>query len=660
MQSYTNRKKCQNLPRLPLEGFLDITYRCNNNCRHCWLWTPNTAEEASKELAFEEIKRIVGEARSMGCRSWSISGGEPMLRDDFPDIFDFITNKSASYSINTNGTLITPAIARLMKRKGKKMVAIYGATADVHDHITRTPGSFEAVMRGFAYLKEAGAGFMVQIIPMKDNYHQLNDMMKLAETLSPYRRIGAAWLYLSALGNPKKNQEIASQRLAHDEVVELDKPDICFEEALHEEEGYACRARDSDDLLFAACIENRRDFHIDPYGQLSFCCFVKDLALRFDLKKGTFIEGWEAFIPSLAVKVRGGREYLENCGTCELKRDCRWCGVYGFLENRRFSAKVNYLCDIAKATKVSKDKWKKDHRRFFRMAGITIQIDADLPLDDTTFDKALKTFEVYEPGDDTITIRHHFSMPDLNNKDLGQQIYNKPPWIIYRKHDAWIYLVMAPFSEGMPPHQLAIFNKEHTRATIFNRDASFFKLAPHNSLCLFPTDQIVIARALADRKAFYLHSAGVILDGCGLLFAGHSEAGKSTMVKMLRTRAEVLCDDRNIVRKWGDGVWKVHGTWSHGEIPEVSSNSAPLRAIIFLEKADENRLIKVEDRGDIIKSLIDCVIKPAVDADWWKKTLQIIEAAGHEIPCFRLKFDKSGDVVPLIEKLINMPVMSEK
>jgi len=93
----------------------------------------------------------------MGCRQWSISGGEPMLRPDFEEIFDYITRKSASYSLNTNGTLITPRIAQLLKRKGTKMVALYGATPDVHDWITRNPGSFEAVLRGLAYLKEAGA-----------------------------------------------------------------------------------------------------------------------------------------------------------------------------------------------------------------------------------------------------------------------------------------------------------------------------------------------------------------------------------------------------------------------------------------------------------------------------------------------------------------------
>jgi len=128
-----------------------------------------------------------------------------MLRPDFPEIFDYITKKSGSYSINTNGTLITPEIAELMKRKGRKMVALYGATADVHDHVTRNPGSFQATMKGFKLLQEAGAEFIVQLVPMKDNYHQYKEMVKLAKSLSPHWRVGAAWLFLSAEGDPGKN-----------------------------------------------------------------------------------------------------------------------------------------------------------------------------------------------------------------------------------------------------------------------------------------------------------------------------------------------------------------------------------------------------------------------------------------------------------------------
>lgn len=123
-QEYVEEIKINNLPRLPLEGSIDLTYRCNNNCRHCWLRIPPDSSEKKLELTFEEIRKIVDEARLMGCRKWSISGGEPMLRRDFSEIFNYLTRSSNSYSINTNGALITPKIAKLMARKGVKMVAL--------------------------------------------------------------------------------------------------------------------------------------------------------------------------------------------------------------------------------------------------------------------------------------------------------------------------------------------------------------------------------------------------------------------------------------------------------------------------------------------------------------------------------------------------------
>ena len=88
MAKYVKIKRVDRIPRIPLEGSIDFTYRCNNNCRHCWINIPADSPERNSELSFDEIRSIVDDARKMGCRRWSISGGEPMLREDFSDIFD--------------------------------------------------------------------------------------------------------------------------------------------------------------------------------------------------------------------------------------------------------------------------------------------------------------------------------------------------------------------------------------------------------------------------------------------------------------------------------------------------------------------------------------------------------------------------------------------
>jgi len=637
-----------NIPRLPLEGEIDLTYRCNNNCRHCWLRLPGKSPECKNELSFDEIREIVDDARSLGCRRWSISGGEPMFRPDFAEIFDYLTRKAVSYTLNTNGTLISLSIARLLKRKGTKLIALYGATAEVHDKVTRNPGSFEAALRGIAHLKEVGAGFTVQLIPMRANYGQWPKMIRLAKSLSSQYRVGAPWLYLSACGSVARNREIIRQRLAPSTVNIFDPPNPLGEDGAEDHRtGNIDRLKD--ERLFANCIAVRREFHIDPYGGMTFCCFIKDPALRYNLRRGTFKEAWEKFIPSLADKVRGGREYAENCGACEIRNDCRWCPAYSYLEHGRYSAKIEYLCKVARETRRFMETRRKHHRCFYQIAGITIQVDTDLPITGRTFAPKFRNFQTKGPGADTIVIQHHFSLPDLAGHDLGREIYRKPPWAIYQRGRSWVYTGIQADEPRL--HRVAVFNHDHTRGQIYHSSEEIFHQKKIYSLTLFPSDQILFARVLADRQACYLHAAGMILDGKGLLFAGHSEAGKSTMVTKLQAEGEILGDDRMIVRRWPEG-FRIHGTWSNGLVPIVSAASAPLGAIMFLEKSNATSLIRISEPKEIVRRLLFLVIRPLVTADWCDKILALVAKIAREVPAYRLQSDKSGKVVEVLKRFL--------
>ncbi len=653
--SYLSIKTASDLPRLPLEGNLDLTYRCNNTCRHCWLWLPPNTPEQQAELSFDDIKKMAGEARALGTRAWHLSGGEPMLRDDFADIFDLLTRKAATYSLNTNGTLITPVIAQLLKRKGSKMVALYGATHETYDRVTRHPGGFELALRGFRYLQEAGAGFTVQLIPMGDNWHEWEQMQALAQSLSPHWRVGAAWLYHSASGSPARNAEIDRQRLDPSLVVALDQPIPHDQDSMDGEK--PCQV-ESDDRLFAGCIAGRQDFHIDPYGQMSWCAFIKDPALRYDLRQGTFRQAWEEFIPSCADKVRGGEEWRAACGICERRADCRWCAVYAYLETGRYQARIPYLCQVAKEAQAFKARWQNQHRRYFRIAGITVRIESDLDFDALQFKPELAAFRVEGSGDDNVTLRHHFELPDLQGKDLGQELYHKPPWAISRQaNGGWVYRGISPDGSDHDLHRVATFNAEHTRGTIYSlpRDLKNVRENGWQSLSLFPTDQIWLAPLLADRQAVLLHSAASILNGQGLVFVGHSSAGKSTTMEMLKAAGigvEILCDDRNVVRKWDTGKWRVHGTWSHGTTLDVSPASAPLRAILFLQQAPYNELTPLTNRKEIWKHLLATLIRPMVTAAWWQKELDVLEQIVQEVPCYTMKFDTSGVIVKELRALV--------
>jgi len=290
-------------------------------------------------------------------------------------------------------------------------------------------------------------------------------------------------------------------------------------------------------------------------------------------------------------------------------------------------------------------------RRYYGIAGLTVQVESDLPITDTTFEPKFAVFEVDGPGPDTIVVRHHFGLPSLDEADLGRELYRRPPWAIYRSTDRITYIMGGP--EPGERECVVLATPDHTSIEVFNGEQreEHFREGGVNALTMMPTDQIVLARVLADRRACFLHSCGVIVDGRGLLFVGHSEAGKSTMMTMLASQGEALCDDRNIVRIWGDDV-RVHGCWSHGEVPIVSAASAPLAAVLFLRKATTNRLEPLAASEEILGHLLPCVIKPLVTADWWDKTLDVVEHITKDVPCYVVEFDKSGAVVALLRDLV--------
>jgi MoaA/NifB/PqqE/SkfB family radical SAM enzyme len=650
MSRFVNRKKVARLPRLPLRGTLDLTYRCDNDCRHCWLRLPPGSRDAAAELSADEIRRLVDDARAMGCREWMISGGEPMLRPDFPDIFALVTGKSAWFTLNTNGTLITPAIARLLRREGTKLVALYGATAAVHDAVTRNPGSFEALRRGVAYLREAGAGFTVQVVPMKTNIHEYEAMVRLAESWSPSWRLGATWLYLSASGDPVRNRDILSERLEPAQVVELDNSCGGGPDALEEDPASSCASAAAGGL-YADCLAGRRDFHIDPYGGMSFCSFVKDPVLRVDLRTTSFAEAWDERLPLLASAAAPAKAYAENCGACELRPDCKWCPVFAYLECHDHSAKIGDLCRIAGETRRARESWLRTNRRRFRVAGLTIDVEADLPITDTTFLPKFELFRAAVDGPADLSLRHHFSLPDLAGEDLGQEVFRKAPWAIYRKDSSWIYLMISPDPGDPSLHRVMVFNDGHTRGRVFSPSGESFLQGGQESLALLPSDQIILARVLPAFGGVFVHAAGISLKGQGLLFAGPSEAGKSTIVRLIGDRGQVLCDDRVIVRK-DSGGFRVHGTWNHGEIRRVSPGSAPLRAVFFLRQARMNRLERVDDPKAVLRDFLPRLVRPLVSADWWERALAVAEEVVRGVPFYDLSFDKSGAIVDVLEGFV--------
>src|SRR3990167_1268938 len=91
--------------RIPLHGTIELTFRCNLNCVHCYCPTLGP-QDIERELNYQEICRIIDDMLAEGCLWWTISGGEPLIREDFQDIYIYARKKGLLITLFTNGTLI--------------------------------------------------------------------------------------------------------------------------------------------------------------------------------------------------------------------------------------------------------------------------------------------------------------------------------------------------------------------------------------------------------------------------------------------------------------------------------------------------------------------------------------------------------------------------
>ena len=98
--------------RLPISGSIELTFRCNLRCVHCYCNLPmNDPEAIEMELGVDELYQILDQIAEAGCLWLLITGGEPLLRNDFLDIYIYAKKKGFITTLFTNGTLLSPELA---------------------------------------------------------------------------------------------------------------------------------------------------------------------------------------------------------------------------------------------------------------------------------------------------------------------------------------------------------------------------------------------------------------------------------------------------------------------------------------------------------------------------------------------------------------------
>lgn len=324
---------------IPLGGGIELTYRCNLRCAHCYIDVPCKYDNSQDhdELSKEEISNILDQAVSEGLLWLLITGGEPLIRKDFKEIYMDAKKKGLIVTIFTNGTLITPEMADFFYEWPPFAIEItlYGASKKVYESVTGIKGSYDKCMRAIDLLLERKLPLKLKSMILTLNKEELEDMETFA------KEKGLSYRY-DAMLNPSLTgfQSPAKVSLSPKEIVELDIMDTKrFQGWKKFVKKYNGPPKSNSVFRCGAGLQN---FHMSPSGEMSVCILARKH--RYDLRQGTFKEGWHEFI----LKVRA-EKFCKGypCEKCEIIDLCGQCPGWSYLEHGNQEKPVEYLCKIA-------------------------------------------------------------------------------------------------------------------------------------------------------------------------------------------------------------------------------------------------------------------------------------------------------------------------
>jgi radical SAM protein with 4Fe4S-binding SPASM domain len=333
---------------------IELTERCNNNCIHCYINLPaDDLTAKDRELSTSEIKNILIEAASLGCLTVRFTGGEPLLREDFEELYLFARKLGLKVLVFTNATLVTPHLANLFIRippLKKIEVTVYGMKPRSYEAVTRTPGSFEAAWRGINLLMENKIPFVVKSALLPPNKNERDEFESWATSL-PWMDKPPSFSMFFDLRCRRDSKEINGYikkfRLSPQEGLKVltQRP----EEYVRGMKAFCCKfTRPHGDLLFS-CGAGKGGGCVDAYGNFQLCMMLRHPATVYDLKNGSIKDAAMNFFPKVHEMKAADIDYLNRCARCFLKGLCEQCPAKSWMEHGTLDSPVKYFCEAAHA-----------------------------------------------------------------------------------------------------------------------------------------------------------------------------------------------------------------------------------------------------------------------------------------------------------------------
>ncbi len=304
---------------IPLSAQIDLTYRCNERCVHCYL-----DHDDHGEMTTDEIKHLLDEMADAGVFILTLSGGEIFLRKDFFEILEYARRLMFCVKLKTNGILIRERDAQRIKDLHVEsiQISIYSHRPEVHDAITLVPGSLKRSIDAIRFLKSQGLKVIIANVLMTQNMADYAGVRALAAELG-----------VDCTLDPTVTPMLDGNRSPLSLGVDVDALRHVFRDgALIGDVDEFCAVpppAGENDLEATPCSAGHTACYVSPYGEVFPC-----VAFPFptgNVRRQRFIDIWrhsDQMNEVRAIRVKD----LTTCTACSHVSSCTRCPGLAYLE----------------------------------------------------------------------------------------------------------------------------------------------------------------------------------------------------------------------------------------------------------------------------------------------------------------------------------------
>lgn len=299
----------------------NVTNACNMYCAHCYRDAGCKAED---ELSTEQAKKLLTEIKRAGFQIMIFSGGEPLMRPDILELVKFADGLGLFPVFGTNGTLITPQMAKDLKAAGARAMGISLDSLDAakHDKFRSFPGGWQGAVDGMKNCKAAGLPFQIHTTVMDWNAPELEDMIDFAVEIGARAHhffflvpTGRAATIEEESLRAEQYEDVLTRIMKKQQTVPIELKPTCAPQFLRIAAELGMKSR-----FHRGCLAGLSYCIISPKGKVQPCAYLKEYL--GDVRETPFDEIWKN--NPVLQKLRT-MKYDGGCGVCKYQRVCGGC-----------------------------------------------------------------------------------------------------------------------------------------------------------------------------------------------------------------------------------------------------------------------------------------------------------------------------------------------